>query len=70
MSLAAFGRFDRSPLANFRLTPAALGDSQKNEKTSNLWNGCRFGIFNFVSVTFTLVVKGRDLIVNDLQFCS
>lgn len=59
-----------SQFANFRLALSALGDSQSKERTANFWNGCHFAIVNFVSVTVTVPVRPRDLIVNDLEFCS
>jgi hypothetical protein len=59
-----------SQFANFKLALSALGDSQSEERTSNFWNGCHFGIVNFVSVMAAVPVRLRDLIVNDLEFCS
>jgi hypothetical protein len=71
-----------SQFANFRLGLSALGDSQNEEKASNFWSGCHeeetssfwnsshFGIVDFVSVMVAVPVELRDLIVNDLEFCS
>jgi hypothetical protein len=59
-----------SQFADFRLAPSAPGDSQKEEKTCDFWNGCHFGTVNFDSDTVTVPVRLRDLIVHDLEFCG
>jgi hypothetical protein len=56
--------------ALFELAPFALGDCQEEEKTLNFWNRCHIEIVNFVGAVVTLRAKSRDLIVNDLEFCS
>jgi len=47
-----------------------LGKSQKDENPANFWNDCHFRFVKLVIVAVILLIRLRDLIVNDFEFCG